>query len=208
MLTHDVDDFGRDPHLVRALSPLAALRWDVSVGGTERLPIKGGAMLVCNDRQLSYTPIWASWALWRHTGRTVRFVGRPDIAPVGAMMRRIGGLLADPDEVAGALRHHELVLVSCASSRHARHAGAVPHELVGAAVVTDTPVFPLATTSSVIGRSARVEVGPQVRHRHPRRGPLAEVELAEQVQRHLQRMLDGLGGTQTGVAPLDWLADG
>ena len=45
-------------------------------------------------------------------------------------------------------------------------------------------------------------------HRHERRGPLAEVELAEQVQRHLQRMLDGLGGTQTGVAPLDWLADG
>jgi 1-acyl-sn-glycerol-3-phosphate acyltransferase len=208
VLDHAVDDFGRDPHLVRALSPLAALRWSVSVGGTERLPTKGGAMLVCNDRLLSYTPVWAAWALWRHTGRTVRFVGRPDIAPVGSMMRRIGGLLADPDEVAGALRHHEIVLVSCAASRHARHAGTVPHELIGAAVVTHTPVFPLATTSSVIGRSARVEVGPQVRHRHERRGPLAEVELAEQVQRHLQRMLDGLGGTQTGVAPLDWLADG
>jgi len=34
------------------------------------------------------------------------------------------------------------------------------------------------------------------------------VELAEQVQHHLQRMLDGFGGMQTGVAPLDWLAEG
>ena len=37
---------------------------------------------------------------------------------------------------------------------------------------------------------------------------LAEVELAEQVQHHLQRMLDGFGGVRTGVAPLDWLAEG
>lgn len=207
MLAHSVDDYGRDPHLVRALSPIAGLRWNVSVGGVDRLPSRGGALLVCNDRRLSYTPIWAAWALWQHTGRPVRFVGRPDIAPVGALMRRIGGLLADPDEVAGALRHRELVLVGCTPSRHARHAGSAPHELVAAAVVTGTPVFPLATTSSALGRSARVEVGPQVRPRHDRRGPLAEVELAESVQRHLQRMLDGLGGTQTGVAPIDWLAD-
>ena len=38
--------------------------------------------------------------------------------------------------------------------------------------------------------------------------PLAEVELADQVQHHLQRMLDGFGGMQTGVAPIDWLAEG
>lgn len=208
MLSHSVDDFGRDPHLVRALSPVAALRWDVSVGGTDRLPTRGGALLVCNDRRLSYAPVWAAWALWRHTGRPVRFVGRPDIAPVGAMMRRLGGLLADPDEVAGALRHRELVLLGCRPTRHARHAGAVDHAIVGAAVATGAPVFPLATTSSTIGRSARVEVGPHVRPRHARRGPLAEVELAESVQRHLQRMLDGFGGTQTGVAAIDWLADG
>lgn len=203
-----VDDFGRDAQLVRALSPMAAMRWDVSVGGTERLPANGGALLVCNSRRFSLTPIWAAWALWRHTGRPVRFVGRPDVAPVGAFMRRIGGLIEHPDEVADALRHHELVLVPCASSAHARHAGAVSHEIVGAAVVAHAPVFPVATTSSTISRSARVEVGPVVRHRHARRGPLAEVELAEQVQRHLQRMLDGLGGVQTGVGAIDWLADG
>lgn len=208
MFSPAIDDFGRDQHLVSALSPLAMLRWDVGVGGTERLPVRGGALLVCNSRRLALTPLWASWALGRHLGRPVRFVGRPDIAPVGPLLRRIGALLDRPDEIANALRHHELVMLPCAASPHARHAGAVDHELIGAAVETGTPVFPVATTSSSVSRSARVEVGPQIRARHPRRGPLAEVELAEQVQRHLQRMLDGLGGVQTGVAAIDWLADG
>lgn len=203
-----VDDFGRDQQLVGWLSPLASLRWDVSVGGTDRLPAKGGALLVCNSRRLALSPVWAAWALGREVDRAVRFVGRPDIAPVGPFMRRIGALLERPDEIANALRHHELVVLPCAPSRHARHAGVVPHELLGAAVVAHAPIFPVATTSSSISRSARVEVGPQVRARHPRRGPLAEVELAESVQRHLQRMLDGLGGVQTGVAAIDWLADG
>ena len=41
-----------------------------------------------------------------------------------------------------------------------------------------------------------------------RRGPLAEVELADAVQRHIQKMLDEFGGMQTGVTPVDWLAEG
>jgi hypothetical protein len=123
-------------------------------------------------------------------------------------MRRIGGLLDRPDEVLGALRNHELVLITTASTSHPRHAGTVPHLLVGAAVMAGVPVFPVATMSSAVGRTARAEVGPQVRPRKKRKGPLAEVELAEQTQHHLQRMLDGFGGVQTGVAPLDWLAEG
>ena len=46
----------------------------------------------------------AALALPASTGRPVRFVGRPDAAPIGALARRLGGLLARPDEVAGALR--------------------------------------------------------------------------------------------------------
>ena len=202
---HSVDDFGRDPHLIAALSPLARLRWDVGVGGVQHLPVRGGALLVCNDRRWALSNISTAWALGEATGRPVRFVGRPDIAPLGSFMRRIGGLLARPDEVLGALRNHELVLISCATSSHARHAGEVDHTLVGAAVMAGAPVFPVATMSSSISRTARAEVGPQVRPRRKRRGPLAEVELAEQVQHHVQRMLDGFGGMQTGVAPLDWL---
>jgi hypothetical protein len=205
---HSVDDFGRDPHLVQALTPLAHLRWDVGVGGTHHLPVKGGALLVCNTRRWALSNIYAAWALGQAIGRPVRFVGRPDIAPLGPFMRRIGGLLARPDEVLGALRNHELVLVSCAMSNNSRHAGEVDHALIGAAVVAGVPVFPVATMSSAVGRTARAEVGPQVRPRRKRKGPLAEVELAEQVQHHIQRMLDGFGGVQTGVAPIDWLAEG
>lgn len=205
---HSVDDFGRDPHLVRALSPFAHLRWDVSVGGIDHLPVRAGALLVCNTRTLAGSDVMAAWALGEATERPVRFVGRPDIAPFGPLMRRLGGLLARPDEVEGALRHHELVVLGAEPTRHARHAGAVRHDLLRAAIVTSTPVFPVAVVTSTVGRSARAEVGPQVRARRARRGPLAEVELAEQVQHHLQRMLDGFGGVQTGVAPLDWLGEG
>lgn len=205
---HSVDDWGRDPHLVAALSPLARLRWNVSVGGVQHLPTRGGALLVCNSRRWAQSALWAAWALGDATGRPVRFVGRPDIAPVGAFMRRIGGLLDDPAEVQTALRNHELVLLAAEPTAHPRHAGTVPHLLVGAAVIAGAPVYPVATMSSAVGRAARAEVGPQVRPRRKRRGPLAEVELAEQVQHHIQRLLDAFGGMQTGVAPLDWLAEG
>jgi hypothetical protein len=205
---HSVDDFGRDPHLISVLSPAAKLRWDVGVGGAHHLPARTGALLVCNSRRWSLSSIYASFALSEAVDRPVRFVGRPDFAPVGPFMRRIGGLLARHDEVLGALRHHELVIISCEPTNHPRHAGIVDHHLVGAAVVAGVPVFPVATMSSTVGRTARAEVGPPVRPRRKRRGPLAEVELAEQIQHHLQRMLDGFGGVQTGVAPLDWLAEG
>ncbi len=205
---HSVDDFGRDPHLIAALTPFAKLRWDVAVGGTEHLPVRTGALLVCNTRRFSLSTIYTALALGEAIDRPVRFVGRPDVAPVGSFMRRIGGLLAKPTDVQGALRHHELVLIAAEHTSHPRAAGKVPHELVGPAVVVGVPVFPVATMSSAIGRAARVEVGAQVRPRRKRRGPLAEVELAEQVQHHLQRLLDGFGGMQTGVAPIDWLAEG
>ena len=205
---HSVDDYGRDPHLISALAPLAKLRWDVTVGGEQHLPVRTGALLVCNTRRFSLSTVYAALALSEATGRPVRFVGRPDIAPVGPFMRRIGGLLARPADVLGALQHHELVLISAEGTNHPRNAGKVPHELVGPAVLAGVPVFPVATMSSTVGRAARVEVGPQVRPRRKRRGPLAEVELADQVQHHLQRMLDGFGGMQTGVAPIDWLAEG
>jgi hypothetical protein len=202
------DDFGRDPHLVALLAPLAKLRWDVGVGGLHHLPARGGALLVCNSRRWALSNIYASLALSEAIGRPVRFVGRPDVAPLGPFMRRIGGLLARPDEVLGALHHHELVLVACEPTAHPRHAGRIDPHLIGAAVLSNSPVFPVATMSSAVGRTARAEVGAQVRPRKQRKGPLAEVELAEQTQHHLQRMLDGFGGTQTGVAPLDWLAEG
>lgn len=134
--------------------------------------------------------MYAALALTDTTGRTVRFVGRPDIAPLGPLMRRVGALLAHPADVLGALRAGELVLISAAGTTHARHAGEVPHELVGQAVIAQVPVLPVTTISSRFGRTANVAVGAPVVLRRERHGPLAHVELAEQVQHQLQRMLD------------------
>jgi len=209
MYTPDaVDEWGRDAQLIDLLTPLARLRWDVAVGGTHHLPKREGALLVTNSRRWSLSAIYAAWALSREVGRPVRFGGRPDVAPIGPLLQRLGGLLNDPDEIRAALAAGELVVVSCHSTDDPRHAGVVDPALIGTAVITGTPVFPVASMSSLIGRAARVEVGPQIRPHRKRRGPLAEIELAELVQRHLQRMLDGFGGLHTGVAPVDWLAEG
>lgn len=206
--THAVDDWGRDPALVRALSSLGHLRWQVSVGGVERLPVRGGALLVTNSRHLSFSAIYTAMAVGEATGRPVRFVGRPDIVPVGPLLRRIGGLLARPDEVEGALHHHEIVVMPTAATSHPRHAGAVDVSLIAAALATGTPVFPAASMSSLLGRGARVEIAPAVRLKHKRRGPLGDVEMAEAVQHHLQKVLDGLGGVHTGVSAIDLLGEG
>ncbi len=203
-----VDEWGRDAHLIELLTPAATLRWDVSVGGVHHLPKRGGALLVTNSRRFSLSTVYSALALSQASGRPVRFGGRPDIAPVGPFMQRLGGLLGNADEISGALRAGELVVVSAHGTRDPRHAGPVDAALIGTAVVSEVPVYPVASMSTPFGRTARVEVGPQIRPRRKRRGPLAELELAELTQRHLQRMIDGLGGLHTGVAPIDWLAEG
>ncbi len=203
-----VDEWGRDARLIELLTPAARLRWDVSVGGVNHLPKRGGALLVTNSRRFSLSAIYAAWALSDALGRPVRFGGRPDIAPIGPLMQRLGGLLNKPEEIRSALRDGELVVVSTRGTRNPRHAGPVDPGLIATAVVTGTPVFPVASMSSPMGRAARVEVGPQIRPQRKRRGSLAELELAEIAQRHIQRLLDGLGGMHTGVTPVDWLAEG
>jgi hypothetical protein len=203
-----VDEWGRDDRLVHLLGPLFGLRWNITCGGLHHLPARSGALLVTNQRRLSFSPLYVAWGLARATGRPVRFAGRPDIAPIGPIMQRIGALLSDPTEVRTALRHGELVVIGAAPTNHPRHAGSVDHHLVGAALAAGTPVVPVASMSSVLGRDARAEVGAPLRPRHRRRGPLGEVEMAEMAQRHIQRLLDELGGVHTGVAPIDWLAEG
>lgn len=202
--TWSVDDWGRDPKLVDLAIALGRLRWNTLVGGADRLPVRAGALVVVNARRYALAPIFTAMALTAATGRPARFVGRPDIAPVGAFVRRLGGLLDRPDEVAGALRAGELIVMGAHPELHPRRVGRVDHRLIGAAVATRTAVFPAVTASSPWGRSARIEIGPVARPTKRRRGPLIELELADLVEQRIQRMLDELGGAQTGTV-LDWL---
>lgn len=193
-----VDDWGRDPALVDTLMAVAQLRWRVTVGGDHHLPKRKGALIVVNTRRLALAPVLAAFAISQTVGRPVRFVGRPDSAPVGAFARRVGALLDDPDEVRGALRAGELVVLGAAPSPSLREVGVIDHFHVGAAYTERVPVYPAATTSTPFGRRARVEIGGYVRSPHRRRGPLAELELADLIATRIAFLLEELGDINTG----------
>jgi len=200
-----VDDWGRDPGLVRSMMQLARVRWDVSVGGDQRLPRRKGGLIVVNTRRFALTPVFAAFAISEAVDRPVRFVGRPDTAPVGAFARRIGGLLDHPDEVGGALAAGQLVVIGAEPGEHGSDfVGLVDHAIVGAALAAGVSVYPAATSSSPLMRAARVEIGSASRSPRKRRGPLTELELADRVRLDIALLLDELGELHTGT-PLDWL---
>lgn len=200
----DIDDWGRDATLVGLAGRLLRLRWSIAVGGHDRLPTDGPALIVVNSRSFMLTPWFAAIAFSQVTGRSVRFVGRPDVAPHGAIARRLGGLLARPDEVASALRDGQLLVFGATGVLDPLKVGKVDHHIVGAAVRTKSPVFPAAVTVSPVSRSARIELAPAVRPPHRRRGPFAELELADRLEVALAKELDAAGAPRTGT-PLDWI---
>lgn len=204
---NEVDDWGRDNGFVNRIWALSGWRWHTSVGGAEHVPRRAGALIVVNARRFALAPIFASLAIGAEIDRPVRFVGRPDIAPVGPVMQRLGGLLPVAAEIEGVLRSGGLVVLGSAAQPSNEFSGLIDHRLVGAAIAAGVRVVPAATMSTPIRRSARVEIGPQISLRKRRRGPLAELETADAAQARIDGMLDELGGTSTGT-PLDWLPFG
>lgn len=198
------DDWGRDPVLVRNMMFMAQLRWNVSTGGDQHLPKRRGALVVVNSPRLSNSAVFTAFAISEAIDRPVRFVGRRDLEPLAAFDRRLGGLLDDPDEIAGALRADEIVVLGAAPTRALRSVGPVDHTIIGAALATSTRVFPAATTSSPFARQARVELGPASRPPRRRRGPLTELELADRVRDDVHDLLTEMGDLNTGTA-FDWL---
>jgi hypothetical protein len=190
----ELDDWGRDSTAVQIANGLALMRWSVSLGGAEHVPEHGGALVVASSRRFAQTVPMVAWALQRETGRVVRFVGRPELAPMGPFVQRLGGLRVDAAEVATALTHGEVVVVGTRPVRQTRRAGFVPEDMIGAALTVGVPVFPAAAVSTPFSRTARVELGAQVRPLQQSRGPLGPLELSEQVRRRLQGVLDELGG--------------
>jgi len=91
-----VDDWGRDPALVRATARLGRLRWNTLVGGQHHLPSQAGALIVVNNRRFALSAAFAAVALSESTGRPVRFVGRSDVAPLGALARRLAASSSVP----------------------------------------------------------------------------------------------------------------
>jgi len=188
--SYTVDEWGLDPDLVQLVSPLLAVRWHVVVEGEERLPVSGPAVLAFNQRVGWSEPFVVSRGIRQATGRYVRVVGAPDVAPVGPALRRLGAVLPRPDEVAGLLRSDQLVAVGLgASVRHRQLAGAAPAALLAPALALGADVLPVAVIGREIGRRWRLAIGPPV-EAPTSRGPLAAEELADRVRAGVQSLLD------------------
>jgi hypothetical protein len=207
---NEIDPWGMDHDLVGAARSLARLRWDITVGGADNVPATGGALLVANRRPLGATPLLVAAAIGRATERNVRFAGIVDIAPIGPAMRRLGGVVARPDEVAGLLRAGHLPAVWCQPRITTSHrVGPAPVPYLAAALEAGAPVLPVAVIAPPLARRVRVEVGPPVvppsrtsPSRSSRRpGPLAAAELADAVRQAIQRMVDE-------ASPPSWMLSG
>ena len=185
-----VDEWGLDTDLVGLLSPAFAVRWHVIVEGADLLPERGPALLIFNRRFGLSEPFVVSRGVRQATGRYVRVAGAPDIAPLGPALRRLGAVLARPDELAGLLRADQLVAVGLGPTpRHRHHAGVPPVELLRGATALRTPVFPLAVTGREVGRRWRLAIGPAVES-PATRGPLALEELGDRARAGVQSLLD------------------
>jgi hypothetical protein len=200
----DIDDWGRDDSLVRVANLLTSVRWKTAVGGLELVPADGPGVFVVNTRRLRLTQWWVALQLSSAIGRPVRFVGRSDTAPFGALARRLGGLLARPDEIAGALRHEQLLVIGLSGTIDPRQAGNCDPLLLAPAVERRVPFFPTAVTSSDSSRTARIEIGPAIAASRRRRGPLGELELAHRIEGEVGELLESFGGAHTGTL-LDWV---
>jgi hypothetical protein len=195
----DIDEWGRDDSLVRVANLLTSARWETVVGGLELVPADGPGVFVINTRRLRLTQWWVAVELSSAIGRPVRFVGRSDTAPFGALARRLGGLLARPDEIAGALRDGQLLVIGLSGTIDPRQAGSCDPRLLAPAVERRVLVFPTAVTASDSSRTARIEIGPSIAATRRRRGPLGELELAHRIEGSVSELLDAFGGAHTGT---------
>lgn len=188
--TNSVDEWGMDADTVGLTRFFASLRWHTDVVGAAHVPPRGPALLIANRRSFDTTPVLVATTLGGACGRPVRFAGVPDLAPLGPFLRRSGGVIARPDEIAGLLRAGEVAAVWCTSPLlDPRRVGPAPLPYLEVAVELHVPVVPVAVNAAPLGRRARVEAAPPI-DTSKARGPLATTELAELVRRTIQRLTD------------------
>lgn len=108
--TFTVDPWGLDRDLIDLVAPLASWRWSLSVEGEDAIA-SGPALLVAPRRLRAPTePVVVAAAVLRAVDRPLRILGVPDVAPIGPVLRRFGGVVDHPAEAAALLRDGQLVL--------------------------------------------------------------------------------------------------
>ena len=187
-----VDEWGFDPDFVAVLNPLFGARWSIRVEGGEHVPHEGAAVLVANRRLGMSEPFVIARAVWQSTGRVVRVLGLPDIAPIGPVLRRMGAVQDRPDELAGVLRAGQLALVFLDRQlQMGARVGHLARETLAPAIETGVPVLPVAITGRELGRRWRVAIGGAASARTATgSGPLAVAETVDAVRAEIQDLID------------------
>lgn len=186
---YEVDEWGYDRDLVDLLDPVMSLRWRVEVRGVEHVPAQGPVLFVTNRRVGIEEPLVLARGIRRATGRRTRFLGIPDVAPLGPALRRIGGAVGRADELSSLLRAGHACVLPLGRNWRRRIGGALDPEVLIPAVDLGVPVLPVALVGSQLLGRWTVHVGEAVPP-PPTRGPLALAELADAVRGGVQALLD------------------
>lgn len=189
---HVVDEWGHDPDLAELVGPLLRLRFDLDVSGFGHLPADGPALLVHDRRWGLSEPFVIGRAIRVTTGRHLRVAGVPDIAVLGPVLRRMGGVLDRPDEIGSVLRAGHMAAVSFGHRPVASDPGRREVRQVAAARSIGAPIHPVALVGHELGRRWRVEIGPEVPVTHSE-GPLGDTVLAEDVRAAIDDLRDARG---------------
>lgn len=161
--TFAVDPWGFDPDLAQVAAPLAHLRWRAEVVGAEFVPEVGGALCVHTWRADPFDTVLVAAALSEATGRPCRFAGVPDVAPVGPLLRRVGGVPAGTDDLRALVRAGQVVVAGAGfDPRHPLGVGRPPDRLLGVALAAGAPVVPVAVRGLSPARHRRLVVGDPV----------------------------------------------
>jgi hypothetical protein len=161
--TFTVDEWGLDRDLVHLTAPFFGLRWSIATDGTTHIPDEGPAVLLFTQQVGLSEPLVVPRGVRLATGRHLRVAGVIDIAPAGTVLRRLGGVLADPDEIAGLIRAGELV--GLGFGRQPLHRGGTEHfdvDLLAPAVEAGVPVLPCLVRGFELGRRWKLQVAPPV----------------------------------------------
>jgi len=185
----EVDEWGLDPDVVSVLSPLFGLRFSLDVRGAQHLPGQGPALLVYNRRFGSSEPFVVARAVRLETGRHLRVAGVPDLPVAGPMLRRIGGVLDRPDEIASVLRVGHLAGVALGRGLDPRsRTGAPDVATIAEARLAEVPVHPVALIGKESRRGWRVEIGPAMATSWTE-GPLGDAALADALRSAIESLL-------------------
>jgi 1-acyl-sn-glycerol-3-phosphate acyltransferase len=191
---YGIDPFGADPQLQDLVTPLFTAGVRVQVHGADHLPRTGPALLVANRGFGVLEPTVLAVALRQEVGRRLRVVGAPDVPVLGDLVRKLGGIMSYPDDLAALLRAGHVAAAPLGPTWFRTGAGMPPTPLLVAAL--GYPVIPVAVRPGgpfgLALRPWQVHVGPALPVSGIRgsREMLAGAELAAAARDAVQTLLD------------------